>query len=329
MAGRIFLDVFIARNCIILPRVKKVQNLVQRKEILMKERRSLKCLAPGHIASSCQNEKVCRHCKQRGHHQSICPTLSPCDSGERKRNQPEGDITNTTTTNTVRNKGTVLLQTAKGIAFNEDNSKSSHVRILFDNGSQRSYITNNLKSKLNLKPMKTETLHLNTFGVNSFQRQSCELVRLRLKNHVGEETEITALSYPTICSPLPSKVKVNYPHLEGLALADSLDDSCGDIDILIGSDYYWDLVSGETNRGDSRPTAVSSIFGWLLSGPLRDSVTVDSISSNLIISGECPFAVHKDEELVNTIEKFWKTESTGIQSEESDTCQSVKEFVNV
>ena len=235
----------------------------------MKERRCLKCLAPGHIASSCQNEKVCRHCKQRGHHQSICPTLSPCDSSERKRNQPEGDITNTTTTNTVRNKGTVLLQTAKGIAFNEDNSKSSHVRILFDNGSQRSYITSNLKSKLNLKPMKTETLHLNTFGVNSFQRQSCELVRLRLKNHVGEETEITALSYPTICSPLPSKVKVNYPHLEGLALADSLDDSCGDIDILIGSDYYWDLVSGETIRGDSGPTAVSSKFGWLLSGPLH------------------------------------------------------------
>ena len=139
-----------------------------------------------------------------------------------------------------------LPQTAKGIAFNEDNSKSSHVRILFDNGSQRSYITGNLKSKLNLKPMKTETVHLNTFGGNSFQKQSCELVRFRLKNHVGEEIEIAALSYPTICSPLPSKVKVNYPHLEGLALADSLDDSCGDIDIVIGSDYYWDLVSGET-----------------------------------------------------------------------------------
>ena len=120
------------------------------------------------------------------------------------------------------------------------------MRILFDNGSQRSYITSNLKSKLNLKPMKTETVHLNTFGGNSFQKQSCELVRFRLKNHVGEEIEITALSYPTICSPLPSKVKVNYPHLEGLALADSLNDSCGDIDIVIGSDYYWDLVSGET-----------------------------------------------------------------------------------
>ena len=107
-------------------------NLVQRKEILMKERGCLKCLAPGHIASSCQNEKVCRHCKQRGHHQSICPTLSACDSSEKKRHQPEGYITNTTTTNTVRNKGTVLLQTAKGIAFNG----WSHVRIFFRVGQE-------------------------------------------------------------------------------------------------------------------------------------------------------------------------------------------------
>ena len=112
---------------------EKVQNLVQRKEILMKERRCLKCLAPGHIASSCQNEKVCRQCKQRSHHQSICLTLSACDSREKKSNQPEGGITNTT--NTVTSKGTVLLQAAKGIAFDENNWKSSHVPILFDNGS--------------------------------------------------------------------------------------------------------------------------------------------------------------------------------------------------
>ena len=174
----------------------------------MKERRCLKCLAPGHIASSCQNEKVCRQCKQRSHHQSICLTLSACDSREKKSNQPEGGITNTT--NTVTSKGTVLLQAAKGIAFDENNWKSSHVPILFDNGSQRSYITNNLKSKLNLTPMKIETLHFNTLGGKFISKA-------KLRAHQTQTND-------TICSPLPSKVEVNYPHLEGLALADSLDD---------------------------------------------------------------------------------------------------------
>ena len=79
---------------------------------------------------------------------------------------------------------------------------------------------------------------------------------------------------------------MDYPHLEDLQLADSLNDNYGTIDVLIGCDYYWEIVSGETLRGDSGPTAVSSKFGWLLSGPLRDSVTSDTLTSNLIISGE-------------------------------------------
>ena len=43
---------------------------------------------------------------------------------------------------------------------------------------------------------------------------------------------------------------MNYPHLEDLQLAGSLNDNCGAIDVLIGSDYYWKIVSGETVRGD-------------------------------------------------------------------------------
>ena len=156
------------------------------------------------------------------------------------------------------------------------------------------YATSNLKSRLNLNPIKPETLHLNTFGGSTFQKQSCEVVKLRLKKHDSEEVEITALNYPIICSPLLSEVKVDYPHLEDLQLADSLNDNYGTIDFLIGCDCCWEIISGETLRGDSGPTAVSSKFGWLLSGPLRDSVTSDTVTSNLIISGDCPFVSHEN-----------------------------------
>ena len=96
------------------------------------------------------------------------------------KDQPasEKEIGNITTTNTVRNKGKVLLQTAKATAFNEDNLKSSLLRILFDSGSQRSYITSNLKSRLNLNPIKADTLYLNIFGGSTFQKQSCEVFKL-------------------------------------------------------------------------------------------------------------------------------------------------------
>ena len=61
-------------------------------------------------------------------------------------------------------RGTVLVQTASGIARNEDGTKPTRVKILFDNGSQRSYVTDNLKSRLGLNSTKREMLHLNTFG---------------------------------------------------------------------------------------------------------------------------------------------------------------------
>ncbi|XP_068757562.1 uncharacterized protein [Montipora capricornis] len=280
---------------------ERVKDPNKHKEILVKERRCLNCLRPGHVVRVCKNTKVCRHCGE-SHHQSICPSVSSSSSDERPTTSPpEQEVSNTTTTNTIGNKGTVLLQTAKAIAFDEDNSKSTYVRILFDNGSQRSYVTSSLKSRLNLKPIKTETLHLNMFGGSTFRKQSCEVVKLRLRKNEGKEVEVTALNYPIICSPLPSKVEVNYPHLEDLQLADSLNDKCGAIDVLIGSDYYWEIVSGKTVHGDCGPTAVSSKFGWLLSGPLRDSMTSDTVTSNLIISGDWPFASRENAELISSI----------------------------
>jgi hypothetical protein len=68
-----------------------------------------------------------------------------------------------------------------------------------------------------------------------------------------------------ICSPLPPAVDVDYLHLEELELADPLDeDNESRIDILIGSDFYWNIVTGDIIRGGSGPIAVRSKLGWLL-----------------------------------------------------------------
>ena len=39
------------------------------------------------------------------------------------------------------------------------------------------------------------------------------------------------------------------------------------IDILVGSDFYWTLVTGEIVKTDKGSVAVGSKLGWLLSGP--------------------------------------------------------------
>ena len=41
-------------------------------------------------------------------------------------------------------------------------------------------------------------------------------------------------------------------------------DSRDNIDMLIGSDFYWDIITGEVARGDDKLVALSK---WLVSGP--------------------------------------------------------------
>ena len=156
------------------------------------------------------------------------------------------------------NKGTVCLQTARTTATNSDGSKSTTIRILFNSGSQRSYVSNRVKTTLKLKPVKNETLNSNTFGNYKFCKQNCDLVELNLKDKDHGIVTIKALSFPVICSSLPSRINIEeFVHLDGLDLADDFEhDTNEEIDVLIGSDHYWEIVMGEMRTGESGPVAV-------------------------------------------------------------------------
>ena len=80
-----------------------------------------------------------------------------------------------TTTASSGSKGTVLLQMASAIARNEDSTKSTRVKILFDNGSQRSYVTDNLKSRLGLKCFTSIHLEKKPFENRNAMFQPCFL----------------------------------------------------------------------------------------------------------------------------------------------------------
>ena len=127
----------------------------------------------------------------------------------------------TTTSENANAKHRVLLQTATAIATNEEGTKSTTIRVLFDNGGQRSYITESLRSRLQQKSLNTEQLNLNTFGESKFKKKSCNVVNLQLrKTEHNDPITISALTFPVICSPLPAKVYTSYAHLDGLELAD-------------------------------------------------------------------------------------------------------------
>ena len=75
-------------------------------------------------------------------------------------------------------------------------SEAVPVRILFDGGSQRSYITNDLRDRLDLSSKRVETLNVSTFGDNLYRKQNCELVELKLFKKDGRNLEYFSIDIP-------------------------------------------------------------------------------------------------------------------------------------
>ena len=105
--------------------------------------------------------------------------------------------------------------------------------------------------------------------------------------------------------------------LEGLELADGCSDHKASIDILIGSDHYWNIVTGDLITGDHGPVAVSSKLGWLLSGPIDSRTCSNIFHSHVIITdGYDQPAPSQTDQLFRVLKSFWDTESIGIRSDQ-------------
>jgi len=223
----------------------KVIDVKERKHLLSKAKRCFNCLRVGHISKECRSPRGCLKCKGR-HHQSICNTpessglsdarmANPCTSSKA---QSETKAESTTATATKRQDGKILLQTATAHVYSRNADEKIQVKLLFDNGSQRTYITEDLKKRLSLEVEGSENLNLNTFGSEQGKKMKCDRVSFKIALDNDSEVEISALTHPTICSPLGSSIDLRlYPHLQGLQLADRSTNSKERIDVLIGADF--------------------------------------------------------------------------------------------
>ena len=146
-----------------------------------------------------------------------------------------------TTVAVGKSRANVLLQTAHTFAYAFD-EELVPVRALLDNGSQHSYIPNDLSASLGLKPIKRERLTLNMFGSEKYNKRGCNLIQVKLQGKLGNDIKVLALGFPVICSLLQTPIAMDhYPHLQDLELADDspVDHNLDTIDVLIGSDHYY------------------------------------------------------------------------------------------
>ncbi|XP_063435623.1 uncharacterized protein LOC134716543 [Mytilus trossulus] len=309
----------------------KIVDQKARLEILKQKKACFNCLG-NHRVTDCKSKGTCKQCGRK-HHTSICLNKSQSSvssnsisNRNNKDNKPASsdkqDIAETASAMHCTTYSQVLLKTA--IATVHSNAQvSMDANILFDEGAQRSFITESLAEQLELKQNGTEAISISGFGGGNGSIRHLKTADIFVLTEDGSRIQLNILIVPEIASPIRihTTETTNLPYLRGLKLAHPLsghDVFC--VNLLIGADHYWDFMEDKIIRGNG-PTAVKSRIGYLLSGPTQKSTEGTTSMMNILIG-------HKEEEY--DLENFWKIESLGItpQNKEKSNAEYLENFIS-
>ena len=280
------------------------------------------CLAKNHRASACL--KVCYHCK--GKHHAILHRTKHIDDGSQGKavssvkEPPQGSIEcdeNPLGTTDVSVNG------YNGIYYS--NSKDMHtlmqlvktrvndieLTILFDTGSDRSFIKTETAKKLKLSRKGTQTLTLTAFGNVSRNDKIYELYDLPVHDQFCVNVlGIKCIASPIYRAPVPAEILSKIQHIpvnENLAYGSQLN-----IDVLIGLDNYWNVVEPGVQILGTGLVSQRSKFGSFVSGSYvtKNSSQHNSINKTLFCQSKTPTE--------STIRRCWELDAIGIVNEPFD-----------
>ena len=221
----------------------------------------------------------------------------------------------------------VVMQTASVELVNmADESIQQRSRLLLDCGSQRTYISRYLSERLKLKDVGRSSLVVHTFGTNKPESIETQVVKFGLRLRRGFTMPLKANVVPKITGKL-QRLPVNEKlrdRLRKFDLADTVPTSIEStfIDLLIGNDYYADLVSLQRSTLAEGLHLLQSKLGWLLSGRTRETTMGDNSFGMLTFCSvkwmtEVASFTYVDNNMdaINTkpkVEELWRLETIGI-----------------
>ena len=137
---------------------------------------------------------------------------------------------------------------------------------------------------------------------------------IKTKSHKSFCLQALSVMVPLICLPIKNQpvafARENFEHLRGLDLADSGGED--EVDLLIGSDFYWELMSGKVRVGrGGEPVALESRVDWVLSGPVQGYSKSTDGNVNLLNATRVLRIDNETSSLDKQLHKFWDLETLG------------------
>ncbi|XP_064464733.1 uncharacterized protein LOC135376085 [Ornithodoros turicata] len=148
------------------------------------------------------------------------------------------------------------------------------VRVLFDSGSQRSFITEELAKQLGCPSHGVEKISIGSFG-GATVTKALSKTSVKLQITQGTAVEIDLLQTQQICANvLPA---IDQEHLKVTFLLEEASnvttaDQELPISILIGTDWYWTLVQDDIRRINYNLVCAPTELGWFVHGVVNDTM---------------------------------------------------------
>ena len=230
----------------------------------------------------------------------------------------------------IAGKDAILMQTAKARIQNNVSNEHCLTRILFDTGSQRNYVSENVRNKLRLRTIRSEKVIIKTFGEDfNSQVKKLDIVEVKVKHKdANSYTLLEALCVPKICAPLKGQNVTKgslLPEFKDLELADANNDKIDlPVGMLIGLDHYFKFFKGKNVHSTVGVVACDTVLGWVLSGQVSKTdnrVHHTMVTTTMRCSVEnVHTAIEESDSLREDLNKFWN-----IENIESSRCV-VKKF---
>ena len=230
--------------------------------MVKKENLCFNCLG-WHRVALCKPKSRCKRCRGK-HHTSLCVNGNKQMKGATP-NTTESQSLHSASSNTLTQLATeqvttqltvslpdnlswndavpckagCLLKTTVAIVRSGDHQYHAH--ILFDEGVQRLFVTEQLAKCLCIAPTKSQMVNISAFGGDT-SSQKLNLATVSIQAKDGNDILISALVIPKIAAPLQNLIPdpgERYPYLCGLPLANPVQGTDKfEISLLVGVDFY-------------------------------------------------------------------------------------------
>jgi len=210
----------------------------------------------------------------------------------------------------------VLFMTAKVQLVNPVSSSIIPARAFLDSGSEISIVDEESVRLLGLKKHKTD-VQISGLAMANVSRAKFKVYFI-VKSLVNDcKFQVEAMVLPKVTMSLPrfNFQTSNWPHLDGLTLADPNFNVSSKINVLLGADICFSIMRAGIRQGPRfTPTAQNSMLGWLLAGKVKDSSCSSQVTVNHFIGRKVD----------QILERFWRLEEVPTKqhfSKEEEACE--------